>query len=224
MRFYLEVLLTICLLCVIAVDGIAQERPDIVQRPIKWDEQREKLSLEYLLQRHGIQTDTARITPKIVVVHWTDVMSVRKTIGVFNPVELPARPNLKKASALNVSSQFVIGRDGSIFQLLPETTFARHTIGLNYCAIGIENIGSARYPLTQAQLEANTALIKYLMAKYPIEFVIGHHEYQVFRGSNWWKETDLNYLTKKTDPGDAFMNQLRLNLGVQGDLVHHLSK
>lgn len=199
--------------------GIAQQRPDIVQRPIRWNDHRERLSIEYLQKRHGIHSNTATITPKLVVVHWTAVMSVEKTLGVFDPVELPARPKLKKASALNVSSQFVIGRDGTIFQLLPETTFARHTIGLNYCAIGIENIGSSHFPLTHAQLEANTALIQYLMTKYPIEFVIGHHEYQAFRKTTWWKETDPDYLTNKTDPGDVFMSQLRLNLGVEVDLA-----
>lgn len=198
---------------------LAQDRPDIIQRPITWDALRDSLSVDYLRNRHGINSSSAEIVPKMVVVHWTDVLSVNKTIRVFDPVELPGRPRLQKASTLNVSAQFVIGRDGSIFQLLPETTFARHTIGLNYCAIGIENIGSSRYPLTEAQLDANTALIKYLMAKYPIEYVIGHHEYQAFKDTEWWKETDPEYLTKKTDPGDVFMNQLRLNLGLEGGLL-----
>lgn len=197
----------------------AQERPNIVQRPITWNAQREQLSLEYLKNRHGIKAPSLEIVPKMVVVHWTEVLSVDKTIRVFDPVQLPGRPNLQKASALNVSAQFVIGRDGTIFQLLPETMFARHTIGLNYCAIGIENIGSARHPLTEAQLQANTALIQYLMAKYPIEHVIGHHEYQVFKNTTWWKETDPAYVTQKSDPGDEFMNQLRLNLGLQATLV-----
>ncbi|MFD1771769.1 N-acetylmuramoyl-L-alanine amidase [Sphingobacterium suaedae] len=207
------------LLYVISWPIQAQERPEIVQRPVTWNAKREQLSLEYLKSRHGIKRPSVEIVPKIVVVHWTDVLSVHKTFRTFDPVELPGRPNLQKASSLNVSAQFVIGRDGTIFQLLPETTFARHTIGLNYCAIGIENIGSARYPLTDAQLLANTALVKYLMAKYPIEYVIGHHEYQTFKGTKWWKETDPDYITQKSDPGDVFMHQLRLNLGLTGSLV-----
>ncbi len=197
----------------------AQERPTIVQRPITWNSTREDLSRAYLEQRHGIKSSSVEIVPKMVVVHWTDVLSVSRTIRTFDPVQLPGRPGLKKASLLNVSAQFVIGRDGTIFQLLPETTFARHTIGLNYCAIGIENIGSARYPLTEAQLKANTALIKYLMSKYDIQYVIGHHEYQAFQGTEWWKETDPDYFTQKSDPGNAFMEQLRLNLGLQQSVV-----
>jgi N-acetylmuramoyl-L-alanine amidase len=205
-------------LCNVCLRVSAQDRPYIVQKPIVWDAERDSLSLEYMRNRHGIENPSVEIVPKMVVVHWTDVLSVNKTIRTFNPVYLPGRPSLRKASALNVSAHFVIGRDGTIFQLLPETTFARHTIGLNYCAIGIENIGSARYPLTDAQLQANTQLVKYLMAKYAIQYVIGHHEYQIFKNTEWWKETDPDYVTKKSDPGDEFMGQLRINLGLQGDV------
>lgn len=206
--------------CVLLLDLVAlgQERPVIVQRPITWNEERETLSRAYLKDRHGLDSKRAEITPKIIVVHWTDVFSVEKTFKTFDPVRLPARPNLQKASMLNVSSQFLIGRDGAIFQLLPETTFARHTIGLNYCAIGIENVGSARHPLTDEQLRANTALIKYLMAKYPINYVIGHHEYQSFKSTPWWKESDPNYITHKDDPGASFMMRLRKGLGLREQL------
>ena len=92
---------------------------------------------------------------------------------------------------------------------MPETTFARHVIGLNYCAIGVENVGGTNAPLTQKQLYANEALIRYLKSKYDIEYVIGHHEYKSFIGHPLWKETDPNYLTSKNDPGDEFMTKIR---------------
>lgn len=205
--------LLICFNMVIAIAD-AQVKPPIIQRPITWNQRRANLSLAYLQERHGIATSSLEIVPQIVVVHWTEILSVDKTIKTFNPVVLPGRENLKKQSLLNVSAQFVIGRDGSIFQLLPETRFARHTIGLNYCAIGIENIGSSKHPLTAAQMDANVALISYLQHKYPIAYVIGHSEYQAFRGSSWWKETDQHYFTHKDDPDAAFMHKLRKNLNL----------
>jgi N-acetyl-anhydromuramyl-L-alanine amidase AmpD len=82
-------------------------------------------------------------------------------------------------------------------------------IGLNYCAIGVENVGSEKEPLTKAQLNANVQLIRYLKTKYPIEYVIGHYEYKLFRGTPLWKETDPNYLTQKSDPGISFMKKIR---------------
>ncbi|MGF7024836.1 N-acetylmuramoyl-L-alanine amidase [Sphingobacterium sp. HSC-15S19] len=188
------------------------QSPKIIQKPITWDKERIQLSLDYLKNRHGLTQSTPVIQPKMVVVHWTANNSVKATFNTFNPVRLPGRPELTKASALNVSSQFVIDRDGTIYQFLPDSIFARHTIGLNYCAIGIENIGSRQNPLTDAQLKANEELIRYLSKKYPIEFVLGHHEYQRFKKTSWWKETDPNYITGKDDPGDKFIHELRKHL------------
>ena len=184
----------------------------IVDKPIIWNAEREQLSLNYLKERHGIDQNNAIIAPKMVVVHWTAIPTIEGTFDVFNPATLAGRAELTGASNLNVSSQFLIDRDGTVFRLLPETTFARHVIGLNYLAIGVENIGSDAMPLTKAQLEANEMLIRYLKRKYPIDYVIGHHEYQRFQKTALWKETDPNYRTAKTDPGDAFMNRLRKKL------------
>ncbi|ERM82199.1 hypothetical protein P872_07270 [Rhodonellum psychrophilum GCM71 = DSM 17998] len=184
----------------------------ILEKPIQFDEERERLSLEYLKNRHGIDKTQATIAPTMVVVHWTAVNTLEATFDIFNPVNLGGRPELTTASNLNVSAHFLVDRDGAIFRLLPDTTFARHTIGLNYTAIGIENIGGPDAPLTKAQLEANAALIRYLSKKHALTYLIGHHEYQGFQGSAIWKETDPNYLTQKVDPGPKFMKRLRRKL------------
>ncbi len=184
----------------------------IIDKPITWNQEREELSLQYLKDRHGLTQETASINPKMVVVHWTAINTIEVTFDVFNPPTLAGRADLTGASNLNVSSQFLIDRDGTIFRLLPDTTFARHTIGLNYLAIGIENIGGDKMPLTKNQLKANEKLIRYLEKKYAIEYVIGHHEYQNFQATDLWKEADPDYRTVKTDPGDAFMKKLRKNL------------
>ncbi len=184
----------------------------IIDKPITWNEEREQLSLQYLKERHGLDKTAASIEPEMVVVHWTAIDNIEVTFDVFNPTTLGGRADLTGASNLNVSSQFLIDRDGTIFRFLPDTTFARHVIGLNYLAIGIENIGSDNMPLTKAQLKSNELLIRYLKRKYPIDYVIGHHEYQNFQTTKLWKETDPDYRTVKSDPGDKFMNQLRKKL------------
>jgi beta-N-acetylhexosaminidase len=98
----------------------------------------------------------------------------------------------------------------------------RHVIGLNYSAIGVENVGGGKGVdnLTDAQIEANVKLVRYLAKKYPtIEYLIGHHEYTFFEGHPLWLERDPNYRTKKTDPGERFMNAVRTqvaDLGLKG--------
>ncbi|QDP01962.1 peptidoglycan recognition family protein [Thalassotalea sp. PS06] len=186
---------------------------NIVKKPVIFDQEREQLSLQYLKERHDIDTDKAVIDPKMIVVHYTVIPTLEGTMRAFNEPKLPDfRVAITGASSLNVSSQFVVDRDGTIYQILPEeTTFARHVIGLNYCAFGIENVGGdENTPLTDAQLNANIELIKYLKNKYPeVEYLIGHQEANQFRDHPLFKETDPNYRTEKSDPGTAFMEQLR---------------
>lgn len=96
---------------------------------------------------------------------------------------------------------------------------ARHAIGLNWCAIGIENVGGARgkEDLTEAQLRANIALISYLKDKYPtLTTVLGHYEQDKAKQTDLWREDVPNYYHGKIDPGPTFMKGLREALTKKG--------
>ncbi|TLP79201.1 N-acetylmuramoyl-L-alanine amidase [Maribacter sp. ACAM166] len=183
----------------------------IVERPITFNEERKILTLEYLENRYGLEQDAPQIYPKMIVLHWTVIPTFEKSFEAFDPATLPNwRPDIKDVSGLNVSSQFMVDRDGTIYQLLPETTMARHVIGLNHCAIGVENVGGTdELPLTKAQLKSNIWLVRYLKEKYDIDYLIGHYEYTLFENNPLWLEKDEGYRTKKTDPGPDFMFNVR---------------
>ncbi|SHK18230.1 N-acetylmuramoyl-L-alanine amidase [Maribacter aquivivus] len=183
----------------------------IVDHPITFNEERKILTLEYLQNRYGLEQDSPKIEPKMIVLHWTVIPTFEKSFKAFDPVTLPNwRPDIKNVSGLNVSSQFMVDRDGTIYQLLPETTMARHVIGLNHCAIGVENVGGTEeLPLTKAQLKSNIWLVKYLKDKYDIDYLIGHYEYTLFENHPLWLEIDEGYRTVKTDPGPEFMANVR---------------
>ncbi len=191
----------------------------IVKRYVEYNSKREQLSLQYLKERHGIVKQKATIEPVMIVIHFTGSGTLNSNFNYFNRTEIEnARQLNKSQSTLNVSAQFLVDRDGTVYQLMDDNQFARHTIGLNYCAIGVENIGSDKQPLTTAQLNANAQLVQYLAAKYPIKYLIGHQEYAVFKGSALWKETNSKYFTHKIDPGKDFMKKLRekvSNLGLK---------
>jgi N-acetyl-anhydromuramyl-L-alanine amidase AmpD len=161
--------------------------------------------------RYGLVRDTPMIVPKLIVLHHTVIPTMQRTYEVFYRPQLPdSRKELQGAGSLNVSSQFLVDRDGAIYQLMPENLMARHVIGLNHCAIGIENVGGTEeLPLTRSQLRANIWLVNYLKEKYDIEYLIGHHEYQFFQGHELWLEKDSGYRTVKTDPGKKFMRKVR---------------
>ena len=191
--------------------GACSTQKEVVDIPIIFDEQRIELTKEYLLKRYELDQDTPEITPKMVVLHWTAIPSLKKSFEAFNRSTLPNwRPDLVNVSGLNVSSHFLVDQDGTIYRLMPETTMARHTIGLNHCAIGIENVGGTEgMPLTKKQLKSNIYLVKYLASKYDIDYVIGHQEYTLFEGHPLWLEVDDGYRTKKTDPGMDFVEKVR---------------
>jgi beta-N-acetylhexosaminidase len=74
----------------------------------------------------------------------------------------------------------VIDTDGTIYQLVPPSIICRHTVGLNYTAIGIEHVGTsdAQILANPRQMRASLALTTWLMARYGIQLrnVIGHNE------------------------------------------------
>lgn len=181
--------------------------PKIIDKPIVFNDLRRELSLKYMEEHYGIEKNTPVIEPKMVVVHWTAIPTLEGSFNAFRDPLLPnSRTAIKDAGSLNVSVQFLVDRDGSIYRLMPETTMGRHVIGLNHVAIGIENVGGTKTtPLTRQQLKANIELIKYLSSKYDIEYVLGHYQYQNFEQHELWKEKDEDYRTHKIDPGEDFM-------------------
>lgn len=184
---------------------------EIKQRPIQFDEERRTLTRAYLKDRYGIEQEDERIEPRMVVLHWTAIPTLQESFEAFYPSRLPGiRSDIQSAGSLNVSAHYLIDRDGQIYQLMPDTLMARHVIGLNHCAIGIENVGGTEdTPLTEAQLRSNIELVRQLAFKYPIQYLIGHHEYTSFEGHPLWKERDSSYRTEKTDPGMEFMSKVR---------------
>lgn len=183
----------------------------IVDKPIIFNEEREQLTFAYLSDRYGLEQATITIVPKMVVLHWTAIPTFEASFDAFYQTKLPNwRPEIENVSGLNVSSHFLIDQDGTIYRLMSETNMARHVIGLNHAAIGVENVGgTADTPLTKAQLKANIKLVTYLKSKYDIDYVIGHYEYTNFEGHELWLEKDDGYRTAKTDPGEDFMKKVR---------------
>ncbi|MBM1107104.1 N-acetylmuramoyl-L-alanine amidase [Aurantibacter crassamenti] len=199
------------ILLVLLVFSSCSGQKKIIDKPVIFDDERVKLSLEYLKDHYDIHQEVPTIDPKMIVLHWTVIPTIEESFEFFKNATLSnTRDDISSAGSLNVSSQFMVDRDGSIYRLMPENYLARHVIGLNHCAIGVENIGGTEdLPLTEAQLKSNIWLVKYLAKKYAIDYVIGHYEYTLFDGHELWLEKDDGYRTEKTDPGTEFMAEVR---------------
>lgn len=186
---------------------------EIKQKPIEFTKNRIELTKQYIKKSYGIDVKDINIVPKIIVIHHTASDSLKESFDRFYPeILLSDRTDIQNAGNVNVSAQFLVDFDGTIYSLMPETFMARHIIGLNLSSIGIENVGGDKKSLTPEQLKANIELVKYLKDKYKtIEYLIGHYEYRKFEKHPLFLEKDANYRTVKHDPEQSFMEKLRAN-------------
>jgi len=199
------------LVAMLSAAGAARAEPDIVDRPISWSSEREALTVAYRRAHQDPAAADSRIDPHVIVLHYTGGSSWKATWRYFDRTRLEAgRAALRKGGEVNVSAHFLVDRDGTIYRLLPETTMARHCIGLNHVAIGIENVGDgARWPLTAAQVEADAALVRDLARRHRITHLIGHSESNTMRRHRYWLERDASYRNSKSDPGKSFLQKVR---------------
>ena len=209
--------------CVRPAPRVAAPGPRVVDRPIPFSPARVAMTREYIRAHYGLDVADIDIVPRIVVLHWTAAATLEGSFHAFAPETVPgSRTELTGAGEVNVSAHYLVDRDGTIYRLMPETWMARHVIGLNYEAIGVENVGGVGGvdDLTQAQVAANVALIRSLARRYPsIQYLIGHSEYREFEGHPLWRERDAGYLTEKIDPGERFLRAVRAGvepLGLKG--------
>ncbi|HMG24111.1 MAG TPA: peptidoglycan recognition family protein [Kofleriaceae bacterium] len=195
-------------------DDRVPDEPAIVDKPIPFDDERVRLTLAY--RRQHVDPDAADITiePRVIVLHYTAGGTAEGTFQYFSGNHMEAaRAALAAAGDVNVSSHFLVDRDGTIYRLMPETRMARHCIGLNHVAIGVENVGDdKKWPLTDAQVEADARLVRYLAARFPITHLVGHSEAARLEGKIYFHERDPKYRNVKPDPGTRFMKLVRARL------------
>jgi protein MpaA len=150
-------------------------RPDIKWDPIPFPAHRKREMRAYARRHYGIDSYRLR-HPHVIVEHITVTSTFSQAFNTFasdapDP-ELHERPG--------TCAHFVIDRDGTIHQLVSLKLMCRHTVGLNYTAIGIEHVGFADGDLMgdRRQLDASLRLTRWLQAKYGIRTrnVIGHAE------------------------------------------------
>ena len=195
--------------------------PGIIDKPINFDQERIQLTIAYRRLHQAPKASDVIIHPQMIILHWTGTPSLKSAWNYFNQTRSESgREQLTAAGEVNVSAQFLVDRDGTIYRLMPGNWMARHCIGLNHVAIGVENVGDGgKFPLTDSQVKADATLVRYLAKKYPITHLIGHLEYRRMEKTPFFLELDPKYRNHKPDPGAGFMSKVRVlvaDLKLQG--------
>jgi N-acetylmuramoyl-L-alanine amidase len=149
--------------------------PAIHQWPIPFPQKRKNEMRAYAQRHYGIDSYRLR-NPKVIVEH----VAVAPTAAATRATFVPDRPDPELHELPGTCSHFVVDRNGTIYQLVPLTIMCRHTVGLNYTAIGIEHAGYTDHDVlgNKRELAASLKLTAYLRCRYGIALknVIGHNE------------------------------------------------
>jgi N-acetylmuramoyl-L-alanine amidase len=195
---------------------VAALKPHIVWDPIPFGARRRAEMVAYVRRHYGsfMHPTWRLVDPHVIVIHYTDSATFSSAWNTFaNDVpdselhELPA-----------TCAHFVIDTNGTIYQLVSVSTMCRHTVGLNWTAIGIEHVGfsDAQVMGDRRQFDASLRLVRWLRCRFHIEIgnVIGHAESL----SSPYHHEDVVALREQThsDFGHADMRTYRARLRALG--------
>ncbi len=150
-------------------------RPPIRSHPIPYSAERKSDMAAYAKRHYGIDRYRLR-DPHVIVEHIAVAGSARTVWNTF----APNQPDPELHELPGVCAHFVVSARGRIQQLVPLKLMCRHTVGLNYTAIGIEHVGFSDGDLlgNRRQLRASLRLTRWLRCSRGIRIrdVIGHNE------------------------------------------------
>jgi N-acetylmuramoyl-L-alanine amidase len=192
------------LLAFLVVAAVVPAKPAIVSKPIPFGSQRRAETTQYAARHYGLHTWRLE-HPKVIVEHYTASNSFSSAWSTF----ASDAPDAELGEKPGTCAHFVIDRDGTIYQLVPLNTICRHTVGLNWTAIGIEHVGTSDASILQnpKQIAASLKLTLWLMHRFGISLpnVIGHNEsltsrYRRERYAPWRCQThgDWNHADMQT--------------------------
>jgi len=174
----------------------------------------------YAERHYGI--DSWRLVdPKVIVEHYTANDSFSATWNTF----ASDSPDPELNELPGDCAHFVIDTDGTIYQLVSLGTMCRHTVGLNYTAIGIEHVATSDQQVLSdpRQLSASLWLTLWLMQRFHIQLrnVIGHNEsltspyhHELYAPWRCQTHADWNHADMQTYRSDLMRLALRYKVAI----------
>jgi hypothetical protein len=149
--------------------------PRIVKDFIPFGPAREQQMRAYAVQHYGIDSYKL-VDPHLIIWHYTESATFQSVWNTF----ADDVPDVTYHELPQVCAHFVIDTDGTIYQLVPLDIMCRQVVGLNYTAIGIENVGFSDQQVMgdAAQYRSALELTRWLRCTHniPVANVIGHNE------------------------------------------------
>jgi N-acetylmuramoyl-L-alanine amidase len=161
-----------------AAPAVAVPKPQVIWDPIPFGPERKAQMVAYVRRHYGsFMTPTYKLVdPHVIVIHYTETPTFQATYNTF----APDTPDPELHELPNTCAHFVIDKSGGVHQLVPLNIMCRHTVGLNWTAIGIEHVGYSDQEVLgdPAQMASSLRLVRWLRCRYDVAVrnVIGHNE------------------------------------------------
>lgn len=157
-------------------------KPPIVKKYIRYGDGRKQQTIGYNRRHYGAERASYILkSPRAIVLHHTAGADWQSAWYTFDG---NTKYNGEKPG---VSAQFIIHKDGTIYQTMPLTYRARHCIGMNWVSFGIEFVQETRAGKDghwmdrqilkrTKQVNAGLRLVRWLQHRYGIKTsnVVGH--------------------------------------------------
>lgn len=158
----------------LAISLAVAPRPHVIWKPIPFGPRRKAEMAAYAEKHYGVHS--WRLQPKVIVEHYTASDSFSSAWSTFAANE----PDPELHELPGDCAHFIIDRNGRVYQLVRLDIMCRHTVGLNYVAVGIEHVGTSDAEILhdKAQIRASLELTAWLVGRFHIRVrnVIGHSE------------------------------------------------
>jgi beta-N-acetylhexosaminidase len=157
--------------------AVSVPKPRIVWDPVPFGPTRKAQMVAYVRRHYGsfMKPTWRLVDPHVSVIHYTDA-SYSATWNTF----ATDTPDSELHELPATCAHFVIDTDGTIHQLVALNTMCRHTVGLNWTAIGIEHVGYSDQQVLsdRRQMASTLRLVRWLRCRFNIQIknVIGHNE------------------------------------------------
>jgi N-acetylmuramoyl-L-alanine amidase len=167
----------------------AAAKPEIHKKLIPYPKKRKREMAAYSKRHYG-QYKWRLNNPQVIVIHYAEAGSISTIFNTFRT----DRPDVEFHQLPNVCSHYAVGASGAVYKFVPPTIRCRHTVGLNWTAIGVEHVGFSDQDILNrpAQLNGSLEFVQWLRCRFgiPINQVIGHNE---SLSSPFYKELDPRF-------------------------------
>src|SRR5262245_1598647 len=167
----------------------AAKKPPIHKRLIPYPKKRKREMAAYSKRHYG-RYKWRLNEPKTIVIHFAEADSIGAIFNTFRS----DRPDVEFHELPNVCSHYAVAASGAVYKFVPPTIRCRHTVGLNWTAIGVEHVGFSDQDILgrPAQLDGSLHFVQWLRCRFgiPVSQVIGHNE---SLSSPFYKELDPRF-------------------------------